>query len=875
MAHTVQLTAQGILLDGEPQALLCSSLFYFRIPRESWEARMDALLLCGYNSIDVYFPWNYHEQSPGQWEFTGQRDVEAFLQLAAQKGLYVVARPGPYICSEWDGGALPSWLAQARIRTTDPGYLRQLDFWLTQILPRIARHTLPNGGTVLLVQLENELDFFDCPDPKRYLEHLAATARRHGINVPFIACAGQWDVAGACGWAEDVAPAFNVYSDDLDPWVEEKCLRASSAMRIRGLPLLITETNRTHAYLKRELCCGARLLSPYNQTAGTNMDLYHGVNNWGPAETPFSFAATDYDFQSMITAEGRLRGEALHGRLLGALLRSFPSLGGGHPCPADAPAVEADFPLPRCVLHNGRTAPHTPLYAFADGALLSLCNLGGADGTAALDVGKDRLSVPVPAGQTVLLPINLSLRRFGIPAEVVWSEAQVAWAAQTERGCELLLYCEGPARTRIRVDGGMQSGYVLHGRADEELAVGGKTLCVMLCSAEDAARMASPWFAALKPDPEPAVVELELLGTQRLELPEPDRQITPSALERNGVYRGAGIYSLRLEREETLLLEGVADILRVVREREPVLARHCNGGTVELRSSGSLRLLAESWGHSNFSDVRVPSLRMGSGKGIGSIARVLSAEDISALWSVAADSYPFSGRYEPPAADAFAPLAGVNDYEKPGAPLCLAYSRVIFTPEGCDRLWLHLQGNRAHTVVCVDGIPVSSVNPADPYVNLTGAVKAGCSHTLTLRTLKANCKEPVGQVLLLGGEAVKQCGFAPMELDWYIRAAGAEITPDRPAVAEITAPALFRFTLPGAPRDARLRFEGRDAELFCVLRGHMAGRILLPAEGFPPCRGGDGLSFAIPAAWTGREPLSVLIFPSGTRPLLTRVIMEY
>ena len=72
---------------------------------------MKLLKTAGYNTIDVYFPWNYHETAPGIWDFSENRDVYAFLELAKIHGLFVIARPGPYICSEWDGGGLPAWLA--------------------------------------------------------------------------------------------------------------------------------------------------------------------------------------------------------------------------------------------------------------------------------------------------------------------------------------------------------------------------------------------------------------------------------------------------------------------------------------------------------------------------------------------------------------------------------------------------------------------------------------------------------------------------------------------------------------------------------------------------------------------------------------------
>ena len=79
--------------------MLCASLFYFRLPPEQWRARLEQVAGSGYTCVDVYLPWNFHELAPGEWDFTGGRDVAAFLDLARDVGLHVIARPGPYICS--------------------------------------------------------------------------------------------------------------------------------------------------------------------------------------------------------------------------------------------------------------------------------------------------------------------------------------------------------------------------------------------------------------------------------------------------------------------------------------------------------------------------------------------------------------------------------------------------------------------------------------------------------------------------------------------------------------------------------------------------------------------------------------------------------
>ena len=197
MASSIELSAGRLLLDGTPSVLLCSSVFPFRIPPAQWAHRLDLVRDSGYRMIDLYVHWGFHEPLPGQIDLTSpERDLQRFLDLAAQRDLLVMARPGPYICSETDGGGLPWWLhgdapgAPAALRTADADYLAAVDRWFDAVMPILAESQLTRGGPVALVQIGNELDFFDCPDPEQYMAHLAARAREHGIEVPLIACAG-------------------------------------------------------------------------------------------------------------------------------------------------------------------------------------------------------------------------------------------------------------------------------------------------------------------------------------------------------------------------------------------------------------------------------------------------------------------------------------------------------------------------------------------------------------------------------------------------------------------------------------------------------------------------------------------------------------
>ncbi|GHG60115.1 beta-galactosidase [Streptomyces capoamus] len=142
----------------------------------------------GFNAVSIYVAWNYHSPAPGRYDFTGVRDLDLFLRTAAETGLYVVLRPGPYINAEVDGGGFPGWLTAARgtARTDDPDYLAHVDEWLTRVNRIARRHLFTQGtGTVLLYQIENEYDAHVGEAAGRaYMAHLYRKVRSDGIDVP-------------------------------------------------------------------------------------------------------------------------------------------------------------------------------------------------------------------------------------------------------------------------------------------------------------------------------------------------------------------------------------------------------------------------------------------------------------------------------------------------------------------------------------------------------------------------------------------------------------------------------------------------------------------------------------------------------------------
>src|SRR5882762_2129931 len=185
--HTVAYDNYSLMIDGKRTYIWSGEFHYFRLPSpDLWRDVLQKMKAAGFNAASIYFSWAYHSPAPGQYDFSGVRDVDELLDIAASVGIYVIARPGPYINAEVDGGGFPAWLGTqaGRDRSNDPRYLAAADEWMTRINTILARHQLTNGtGTVILDQIENE--FYDGSDQARqYMNHLEDRAHADRITVP-------------------------------------------------------------------------------------------------------------------------------------------------------------------------------------------------------------------------------------------------------------------------------------------------------------------------------------------------------------------------------------------------------------------------------------------------------------------------------------------------------------------------------------------------------------------------------------------------------------------------------------------------------------------------------------------------------------------
>lgn len=170
-AHTFSLGDSTFLLDGKPFQMISGEMHYPRIPQECWRARMKAAKAMGLNTIATYMFWNLHEPQKGAFNFKGNNDIARFIKIAKEEGLWVVLRPSPYVCAEWEFGGYPYWLQNEDglvVRSKEARYLNEYRTYIKEVGRQVAGLQVNHGGNILMVQIENEYGFYG--NDQEYLE---------------------------------------------------------------------------------------------------------------------------------------------------------------------------------------------------------------------------------------------------------------------------------------------------------------------------------------------------------------------------------------------------------------------------------------------------------------------------------------------------------------------------------------------------------------------------------------------------------------------------------------------------------------------------------------------------------------------------------
>lgn len=187
------------LLDGKPFVIKAAELHYPRIPRPYWEQRIKMCKALGMNTICMYVFWNIHEQRQDHFDFTGQNDIAAFVRLCQKNGMYVIVRPGPYVCAEWEMGGLPWWLLKKkdiRLRERDPFFMERVKVFEKQVAGQLASLSNANGGPIIMVQVENEYGSYGVD--KQYVGEIRDVLKQDWQNKE-----GRYPVLFQCDWSSN------------------------------------------------------------------------------------------------------------------------------------------------------------------------------------------------------------------------------------------------------------------------------------------------------------------------------------------------------------------------------------------------------------------------------------------------------------------------------------------------------------------------------------------------------------------------------------------------------------------------------------------------------------------------------------------------
>ena len=306
VTHRFEIGANDFLLDGQPFQIRCGELHAPRVPREYWRHRLRLLKAMGLNTVCAYLFWNMHEPRPGEFNWSGEADAAAFCRMAQEEGLWVILRPGPYSCAEWEMGGLPWWLLKndgIKLRTRDPRYLDAAKRYLHEVGRVMGPLQVSRGGPILMVQVENEYGFYG--QDAEYMGALRRALLDGGFDVPLFACNPKQHLKD--GYRDDLFPVVNFGSDPEGGFKALREILPQGPLMCGefypgwfdtwGAPHHTGDTKRYLSDLGYMLKAGASF-SIYMAHGGTTFGFFTG------ADRPFKPDTSSYDYDAPISEAG-------------------------------------------------------------------------------------------------------------------------------------------------------------------------------------------------------------------------------------------------------------------------------------------------------------------------------------------------------------------------------------------------------------------------------------------------------------------------------------------------------------------------------------------------------------------------------------------
>ncbi|WP_208644943.1 glycoside hydrolase family 35 protein [Mucilaginibacter kameinonensis] len=310
--HVFSLGKSEFLLDGKPFQIISGEMHPARIPKIYWRHRIQMAKAMGCNTIAAYIFWNYHEQEKGVFDFkTENRNIVEFINLCREEGMWVLLRPGPYVCAEWDFGGLPPYLLSIpdiKLRCMDPRYMAEVTRFVGALSEQVKGLQCTNGGPILMVQVENEYGSY--ANDREYVNALKELWIKNGINVPFYTADGPTAFMLEAGGVDGAAIGLDSGSSDADFEQATKQNPNVPSFSSESYPGWLTHWKEkwqkpgNDGILKdvTYLLEHKKSFNLYVVHGGTNFGFNAGANAFTP--TQFQPDVTSYDYDAPVNERG-------------------------------------------------------------------------------------------------------------------------------------------------------------------------------------------------------------------------------------------------------------------------------------------------------------------------------------------------------------------------------------------------------------------------------------------------------------------------------------------------------------------------------------------------------------------------------------------
>jgi len=343
--HTFLITDSEFLIDNQPFQIISGEMHPARIPVEYWRNRIQLAKAMGCNTIAAYIFWNFHETEQGTYDFTtGNHNLKEFFRIVQEEGMWLIVRPGPYVCAEWEFGGIPPYLLRIpdiKIRCMDPRYMAAAEKYIYRLAEEITPFMITKGGPILMLQIENEYGSYG--NDRAYMTRLRDVWRNAGVDIATYTADGATEYMLEAGSLPGSAVGLDPASSQADFDVAQKMNPGVVAFSSETYPGWLTHWGEqwarpdTTQLLKdvRFLMDNRKSFNLYVIHGGTNFGFTAGANSGGKGYEP---DVTSYDYDAPITESGQITPKYLALRkLIGSYLPKGKKL---PPIPEQVPMME-------------------------------------------------------------------------------------------------------------------------------------------------------------------------------------------------------------------------------------------------------------------------------------------------------------------------------------------------------------------------------------------------------------------------------------------------------------------------------------------------------------------------------------------------------